>query len=336
MVVQEVECNDVLVEERIGLTQRQNLLQVGFETYVKGIVHHLELQVFYSKFYIEVLDGVEKVLVLGFVFADAVEGEKFVLAQLFSQEDVWVREAEVDELHGAAEPDLGLLVVGAIVNELKRMVDALVGECLLNNKLLIIGLDARWIADTLCALQVKIGIAVPYLHQVAQLENLYLFVLPIDEVFLWILAVEHANKLVVSLDRQPLEIDLVPVSQNFVHGVKLVEALALVGPQLGEQVLGDLLVELGLYLEHLQQCIEEQDFFGRCYHHQKRIVEDPAHVCDLGAVFYKLVDPSYGAQWSNFRLIILSVGLLIAIIRYVIQIYVQFIFIFVGLHGAYL
>ena len=57
------------------------------------------------------VDGVEKVLVIEFVFADAVEGEKFVLAQLFSKEDVWVREAEVDELHGAAEPDLGLLVL---------------------------------------------------------------------------------------------------------------------------------------------------------------------------------------------------------------------------------
>ena len=128
VVIQEVECNDVLVEESIGLTQRQNLLQICFETYVKGVVHHLELQVFYSKFHIEVLDGVEKVLVLRFVFADAVEGEKFVLGKLFTQEDVWVREAEIDELHGAAEPDLGLFVVGAIVNELECMVDALVGE----------------------------------------------------------------------------------------------------------------------------------------------------------------------------------------------------------------
>ena len=110
---------------------------------------------------------------------------------------------------------------------------------------------------TICAPSTsKIGIAVPYLHQVAQLENLYLFVLPINEVFLWILAVEHAKKLVSCLDRQHLEIDLVIVSQNFVQDVKLVEALALVGTQLGDQVLGDLLIELGLYLEQLQQCIK--------------------------------------------------------------------------------
>ena len=80
---------------------------------------------------------------LGLFFQTMKKAKKFELGMLFSQDDVQVREAKVNELHDAAEPDLdlGFFVVKAIVNELRRMVDVLVGECLLNNKLLILCLD---------------------------------------------------------------------------------------------------------------------------------------------------------------------------------------------------
>lgn len=47
----------------------------------------------------------------------------------------------------------------------------------------------------------------------------------------------------------------------------------------------------------------------------------------------EIVDPSYGAQRSDFRLVVLALGLVLEIVWNVVEIDVQFIFIFVGLHG---
>ena len=84
------------------------------------------------------------------------------------------------------------------------------------------------------------------------MKDLDLFILSIDEVLLWVLTVKNANELIVGLDRQALKIDLIAMSQNFIHGLKFVEALTLVSLELCEKVLADRLFEFGLYLEYLK------------------------------------------------------------------------------------
>jgi hypothetical protein len=104
-------------------------------------------------------------------------------------------------------------------------------------------------------------------HEVAKLQNLDPVITAFYQVFCWILAIENADKLRVSLDWQPLKVNLVSVTEY----LKLLLTFALV-LDLHIRLCSLILRVLVLNLEHLQKNIKNHNVPLVGQKHQEGVV----------------------------------------------------------------
>lgn len=141
----QVECHHVLANMRNALAIIKNVLLIGANADEASLVHHSNRHVFQGQPEIQELDCVEEVLVLWVGTALTVESCQLVFADLLLQQQIWIQQAQINQLRSTTQPYLRLLVIYAVVDQLESVVDpwrmGTLAETLLNNELLVVGLN---------------------------------------------------------------------------------------------------------------------------------------------------------------------------------------------------
>jgi len=134
---------------------------------------------------------VEEVFVFLFEAALLIQGIQLKLRYLLLQQQHWISQAQVDQLHGAIQPYFSLLMVYTVMNKFKSMIDSWVvvgsAEALVNHKLLVVSSD-------------DFVLIVLNFDLIAQLQKLDFVNTAVDQVLRWIGTIDYTYELVVGLN----------------------------------------------------------------------------------------------------------------------------------------